>query len=110
MFLPIPGVFTQRFTVFAKPRLYRAYFQCILRHRIYGKRGQKRIFGMIFIFRAPLKIILTMTVCVRISRLYNQVKLSLVNVTEFIRELRLGYGANGIQSAINKVKSMCGLS
>ena len=36
------------------------------------------------------------------ARQYNQVKLSLLNFTEFIRELRLCDRANGIQSAINR--------
>ena len=59
-----------------------------------------------FLFCTPLKIILTMTVFVRTPRQYNQAKLSLLNFAEFIRKLRLGYGANGVQSAITRVKSM----
>ena len=39
-------------------------------------------------------------------RQYNQVKLFLLNFTEIIRELRQGNGANGIQSASNRVDIM----
>ena len=59
-----------------------------------------------YIFCTPLKIILTMTVFVRTPSQYNQVKLFLSNFADFIRKLRLGYGANEIQSAINRVKIM----
>ena len=63
-------------------------------------------FFMISLFHAPLKIILTVTVFVRTPRQHNHDKLSLSNFIKLIRELRLGYGANGIQSAINRVKNL----
>ena len=37
---------------------------------------------------------------------YNQVRLFLTNSTQFIRELRLDYEANEIETAINRVKSL----
>ena len=50
-----------------------------------------------------------MTGFVRTPLQYNQAKLSILNFTEFIRELRQGYGAHGIKGQLTEQRS-CELS
>ena len=93
--------------LFARNRAYIERIFNAFRDIVYIENENSNDFSVyFFIFCTPLKIILTMTVFVRTPRQYNQVKLSLSNFAEFIRKLRLGYGANGIQNAINRVKIM----